>query len=156
MQQNNAKQILDEQFIQAVGFNLEQETYGVDILNVSEIIKPINITFIPNTLDFVLGVINLRGKIIPIVDLNKKFFDKYKPVTPESRIIVVMLKDYTVGFLVDKIKKIYRIRKDAIENSPETVNENIQKYILGVGKLDEALIILLNIEQILQEGGYKQ
>ena len=92
----------NSEYTQAVGFNLENETYGIDILNVSEIIKPINITFIPNTLDFVLGVINLRGKIIPIVDLNKKFFDKFKDITQDSRIIVVSVEDNTVGFLVYK------------------------------------------------------
>lgn len=142
-------------YTQAVGFNLENETYGIDILNVSEIIKPINITFIPNTLDFVLGVINLRGKIIPIVDLNKKFFDKFKEITPDSRIIVVSVEDNSVGFLVDRIKKIFHIDKQNIENSPETVNENVQKYIKGVGKLDEVLIILLDVNTILKEGGYK-
>lgn len=146
---------LDIIYTQAVGFNLENETYGIDILNVSEIIKPINITFIPNTLDFVLGVINLRGKIIPIVDLNKKFFDKFKEITPDSRIIVVSVEDDNVGFLVDRIKKIFHIDKQNIENSPETVNENVQKYIKGVGKLDEALIILLDANTILKEGGYK-
>jgi purine-binding chemotaxis protein CheW len=145
----------DADYIQAVGFNLENETYGIDILNVSEIIKPINITFIPNTQDFVLGVINLRGKIIPTVDLNKKFFDKFKDITQDSRIIVVSIQENTVGFLVDNIKKIYNIDKDSIENSPETVNENVQKYIKGVGKLDEALIILLDVDTILKEGGYK-
>lgn len=148
-------QNLSVDYTQAVGFNLENETYGIDILNVSEIIKPINITFIPNTLDFVLGVINLRGKIIPIVDLNKKFFDKFKDITQDSRIIVVSIQDNTVGFLVDKIKKIYNIEQSSIENSPETVNENVQKYIKGVGKLDEALIILLDVNTILKEGGYK-
>ncbi|WP_291490486.1 chemotaxis protein CheW [Desulfurella sp.] len=145
----------NSEYTQAVGFNLENETYGIDILNVSEIIKPINITFIPNTLDFVLGVINLRGKIIPIVDLNKKFFDKFKDITQDSRIIVVSVEDNTVGFLVDRIKKIYHINNQNIENSPETVNENIQKYIKGVGKLDEALVILLDVNTILKEGGYK-
>jgi len=144
----------NNELIQVVGFNLEKETYGIDILNISEIIKPINITFIPNTLDFVLGVINLRGKIIPIVDLNKKFFSKFKDITQDSRIIVVSVEDTTVGFLVDNIKKIYSIPKQNIENSPETVNENVQKYIKGVGKLDEALVILLDENTILKEGGY--
>ncbi|MGC8501672.1 chemotaxis protein CheW [Desulfurella sp.] len=148
-------QKLDIVYTQAVGFNLENETYGIDILNVSEIIKPINITFIPNTLDFVLGVINLRGKIIPIVDLNKKFFDKFKDITPDSRIIIVSVEDNNVGFLVDRIKKIFHIDKQNIENSPETVSESIQKYIKGVGKLDEVLVILLDANTILKEGGYK-
>ncbi len=145
----------NNEVIQVVGFNLEKETYGIDILNISEIIKPINITFIPNTLDFVLGVINLRGKIIPIADLNKKFFFKFKDITQDSRIIVVSVEDTAVGFLVDNIKKIYNIPKLNVENSPETVNENVQKYIKGVGKLDEALVILLDENTILKEGGYK-
>jgi len=68
---------------------------------------------------------------------------------------VVSIQENTVGFLVDNIKKIYNIDKDSIENSPETVNENVQKYIKGVGKLDEALIILLDVDTILKEGGYK-
>ncbi len=146
---------LNSNYTQAVGFNLENETYGIDILNVSEIVKPIKITFIPNTLDFVLGVINLRGKIIPIVDLNKKFFDKFKDITQDSRIVVVSIEDNTVGFLVDKIKKIYTIQNQNIENSPETVNENVQKYIKGVGKLDDVLVILLDVNTIVKEGGYK-
>ncbi len=145
--------ILKDEYDQMVGFMLGDELFGVDILHVEEIIKPVDYTHVPNTKEFVFGVINLRGKIIPIVDLRVKFGFGKKPITPESRIIVISMNNYNVGFMVDKIEKVYYIEKRGIEPTPSNIPQTIEKYVKGVGKLQDKIMTLLNMEELLKEGG---
>ncbi len=145
--------ILKDEYDQVVGFILKDELFGIDILNVEEIIKPVDFTYVPNTKPFVMGVINLRGKIIPIVDLRLKFGLVKKPIDIESRIIVAHMDEYTVGFIVDKIERVYYIEKKSIEPTPPNIPQTIEKYVRGVGKMDNKIMTLLNIESLLKEGG---
>ncbi|AEA33330.1 chemotaxis protein CheW [Hippea maritima] len=145
--------IMKDEYEQVVGFILNQELFGVDILDVEEIIKPVDYTFVPNTKPFVLGVINLRGKIIPIVDLRVKFSFKIKPISADTRIIIISHEEYNVGFVVDKIEKVYYIEKKNIEPTPPNIPPSIEKYVKGVGKMPKNIITLLNIEELLHEGG---
>ena len=142
-----------DEHIQVVGFMLKGELFGVDILNVEEIIKPVDFTYVPNTKSFVMGVVNLRGKIIPIVDLRLKFGLVQKPIGSETRIIVAYMEDNTVGFIVDKIERVYYIEKKSIEPTPPNIPQTIEKYVKGVGKMDNKIMTLLNIENLLKEGG---
>ncbi len=145
--------ILKDEYDQVVGFMLKDELFGVDILNVEEIIKPVDFTYVPNTKPFVMGVMNLRGKIIPIVDLRLKFGLEKKPIDAESRIIVTHMEEYTVGFIVDKIERVYYIEKKSIEPTPPNIPQTIEKYVKGVGKMENSIMTLLNIESLLKEGG---
>ncbi len=145
--------ILKDEYDQVVGFMLKDELFGIDILNVEEIIKPVDFTYVPNTKEFVMGVVNLRGKIIPIVDLRLKFSLEKKPITADTRIIVTRLDEYTVGFIVDKIERVYYIGKKDIEPAPSNIPQTIEKYVKGVGKMDNKIMTLLNIENLLKEGG---
>ncbi len=145
--------ILKDEFDQVVGFILSGELFGIDILNVEEIIKPVDYTYVPNTKPFVMGVINLRGKIIPIVNLRLKFGLEDKPVDPETRIIVTHMDEYTVGFIVDKIERVYYIEKKNIEPPPPNIPKTIEKYVRGVGKMEDKIMTLLNIDALLKEGG---
>lgn len=142
--------IAKDNYEQIVGFSLGNEFFGIDILNVKEIIKPIEPTYVPNTKKYLIGIINLRGKIIPIVDLHLKFeLDKGR-IGPESRVIVVVTKKCNVGFLIDKIDRVYYIDKKSIEPAPANVPQILEKYIKGVGKLDNGIITLLNVNEILK------
>ncbi len=145
--------ILKDEYEQVVGFMLKDELFGIDILNVEEIIKPVDYTHVPNTKEFVLGVINLRGKIIPIVDLRVKFGFGKKPIGSESRMIVISMNDFNVGFMVDKIEKVYYIEKKSIEPTPSNIPQTIEKYVKGVGKLQNKIMTLLNMKELLEEGG---
>lgn len=134
--------------LQLVTFKLGSEEFGVDILKVQEIIKMMNVTKIPNAPVFVEGVINLRGKIIPIVDLRKRLGFKDQEYDKSTRIIVVELDGLVLGFIVDSVSEVLRIPEDTIEPPPSMVAGIESEYIEGVGKLDDRLLILLELKKI--------
>ncbi len=141
---------------QLVVFNLSGETYGVDISAVHEIIRMQSITNIPRTPDFVEGVINLRGRIIPVIDLRKRFGLEQGETTQLSRIIVVEVDGITVGMIVDAVSEVLRLPANSIEPPPPVISGVAVEYIHGVGKLDEQLIILLDLNKVLEKEEKKQ
>jgi purine-binding chemotaxis protein CheW len=134
--------------LQLVTFKLGSEEFGVDILKVQEIIKMMNVTKIPNAPVFIEGVINLRGKIIPIVDLRKRLGFEDQEFDKSTRIIVVELDGLVLGFIVDSVSEVLRIPEDTIEPPPSMVAGIESEYIEGVGKLDDRLLILLELKKI--------
>ncbi len=136
----------DGAILQLVTFKLGTEEFGVDILKVQEINKMMNITRIPNAPAFIEGVINLRGKIIPIVDLRKRLGFREQPYDKSTRIIVVELEGLVLGFIVDS--EVLRIPGNTIEPPPSMVAGIESEYIEGVGKLDDRLLILLELKKI--------
>jgi purine-binding chemotaxis protein CheW len=134
--------------LQLVTFKLGSEEFGVDILKVQEIIKMMNVTKIPNAPAFIEGVINLRGKIIPIVDLRKRLGFKDQEFDKSTRVIVVELDGLVLGFIVDSVSEVLRIPEDTIEPPPSMVAGIESEYIEGVGKLDDRLLILLELKKI--------
>ncbi len=138
----------DGVILQLVTFKLGTEEFGVDILKVQEINKMMNITKIPNAPAFIEGVINLRGKIIPIVDLRKRLGFKEQPYDKSTRIIVVELEGLVLGFIVDSVSEVLRIPENTIEPPPSMVAGIESEYIEGVGKLDDRLLILLELKKV--------
>ncbi len=145
----NAANQSNEAIYQLVSFVIENEEFGVDILKVQEIIRTVEITRVPKAPEFVEGVINLRGKIVPVVDLRKRFGIARKERDNETRIIVVELVDKVVGFLVDKVKEVIRVEKSIIEPPPELTTNISTNYITGVAKLQDRLLILLDLDRVL-------
>jgi len=139
----------NEELLQLVSFNIDEEEFGVDILKVQEIIRTVQITQVPNAPAFVKGVINLRGKVIPIVDLRMKLGKEKKKDDNNTRIIVVDLESKTIGFIVDSVSEVLRIPKNITEAPPEIVSGINSEYITAVGKLEDRLLILLDLEKIL-------
>jgi len=138
--------------LQLVSFTLGKEEYAVDILRVQEINRMVEITSIPNAPFYIEGVINLRGKVIPVVNLRKKFGFDSKEMDSHSRIMVVDV-GRTVGLVVDSVSEVLRLSSDTIEPPPSmTSNNGSSEYILGVGKLEDRLLILLDIEKFLGDG----
>lgn len=138
----------EDKILQLVTFKLENEEFGVDILKVQEINRMVNITRIPNAPHFVEGVINLRGKVIPIVDLRKKLGFQSKEYDKSTRIIVVELDGLVIGFIVDSVSEVLRIPSNTIEPPPSMVAGIESEYIEGVGKLDDRLLILLDLKKV--------
>jgi len=134
---------------QLVVFTLANETYGIDISAVNEIIRTQDITEVPRTPDFVEGVINLRGRIVPVIDLRKRFGLEAVEETQASRIIVVELDGTTVGMIVDSVSEVLRLPKENIEPTPPMVSGVDSAYLRGVGKWNDRLIILLDITKVL-------
>ncbi|MFP4672107.1 MAG: chemotaxis protein CheW [Desulfohalobiaceae bacterium] len=135
--------------LQLVSFKLKDEEFGVDILQVQEIIRMQEITHVPNAPDFVEGVINLRGRVIPIVDLRKRFGLESQEHGSATRIIVVMIGQVTVGLIVDEVSEVLRIPENTVEPPPPIVAGIESDYIKGVGKLEDRLLILLDLNKIL-------
>lgn len=137
---------------QLVVFRLGKEEYGVDIAKVQEIVRIQEITKLPQAPSFVEGIVNLRGRIIPIVDLKKRFnLEGEESSEKEKRVIVVNVGGQTIGMVVDSVSEIIRLPREDIEPPPPIVAGIEAAYIEGVGKMDKRLIILLNIEKILTE-----
>lgn len=138
----------DDSILQLVTFKLENDEFGVDILKVQEINRMMNITKIPNAPTFTEGVINLRGKIIPIIDLRKKLGFESKVYDKSTRIIVVELDGIVLGFVVDSVSEVLRIPRDTIEPPPSIIGNIESDFIEGVGKLQDRLLILLELKKI--------
>lgn len=134
---------------QVVVFHLKEQTYGVDIATVYEIIRMENITRVPGTPPFVEGISNLRGRIIPVIDLCKRFGLEQSEVTQSTRIIIVDLDGNTVGMIVDAVSEVLRFPTNVVEPPPPIVNGIGAEYLRGVALWDQRLIILLNLKKIL-------
>jgi len=142
--------------IQLVSFKVGKEEFGVDILKVQEIIRMLKITTVPNAPDFVEGVINLRGRIIPVLDLRKRLSIKEKNHDSKTRIIVVDISGNIVGFIVDEVNEVLRIPKDVIENPPDLVSKVNSDFITSVAKLEDRIIILLDLVNLLADKEKKE
>lgn len=130
-------------------FVLAGEEYGLEILKVREIIGMMDVTAVPRTPEYVKGVINLRGKVIPVVDLRLKFEMARAELTEESCIIVVDVGDMEMGILVDKVSEVLDIAAEDIEDTPEFGTMVRTDFILGMGKSGGSVKILLDIDCVL-------
>jgi len=147
---NNTTKI-GEELIQLVSFKLGDEEFGVNIQKVKEINRMIQITKVPNAPSFVKGVVNLRGSIMPIIDLRKKLNMPPKEDDKSTRIIILDLENKTIGFIVDEVSEVLRISNSILEPPPDMVGDVDTDYITAVAKLENRLLILLDIEKALKE-----
>ena len=139
----------DAELLQLVTFSIGEEEFGVDILSVQEIIRMMDITKVPRAPEFVEGVINLRGKVIPIIDLRRRFGLQPKEHDKHTRIIVIEINTMIVGFVVDSVSEVLRIPASTVEPPPPVVAGLEAEYISGVGKLEDRLLILLDLNKLL-------
>ncbi|WP_222434890.1 chemotaxis protein CheW [Blastopirellula retiformator] len=138
--------------MQLVSFRLAQEEYGIEITRVQEIILMGEITRVPQTPDFIKGLINLRNTVIPIVDLRRRFGQPEEKMTDETRIMVMNVSGKTIGIIVDAVSEVLRIGKDQIAPPPPTVAGLDRDYLTGLVKLEKRLLILLDMDKILTNG----
>ncbi|MEG2172275.1 MAG: chemotaxis protein CheW [Desulfovibrionaceae bacterium] len=139
----------DANLLQLVTFKIADEEFGVDILAVQEIIRIMQITTVPRAPAFIEGVINLRGKVIPVIDMRKRFGLPSVERDSQTRIIVMEFNQKVVGFLVDAVSEVLRIPADTVEAPPPVVAGIGSEYIKGVGKLDDRLLILMDLDRLL-------
>ncbi len=136
--------------MQLVSFRLGQEEYGIEITKVQEIILMGEITKVPQTPEYIKGLINLRSSVIPIVDLRLRFGLPPQEPTEETRIMVVNVTGKTIGIIVDAVSEVLRISGEQISPPPPTVAGLGRDYLTGLVKLDSRLLILLDIDKILE------
>ena len=149
---NNDARYEDKQgdrLLQLVTFTIASEEFGVEILKVQEIIRTLDITRVPRSPAFVEGVINLRGKVIPIIDLRRRFGIESKVKDKDTRIIVIEISTMIVGFVVDSVSEVLRIPASTVEPPPSIVAGVDSEYISGVGKLNDRLLIMIDLNKLL-------
>jgi len=138
-----------ENLLHLVTFQLAKEEYGIEIANVQEIIRATDITPVPGAPAHVRGVINLRGKIIPVVDLRRRFTLPGIDSSDAQRIVVVELGPKRIGMLVDSVSQVIKVPAGVVEEMPEEATGVDENYIKGIGKLDNRLIIILDLHRSL-------
>lgn len=143
----------NEEF-QLVAFKLNREEYGVSILYVQEIKRLTDITRVPYTPDFIKGVINLRGSVLPVIDLKKRLGLLDEPYSEDTRIIIVKVEDISIGMIVDAVTEVLEVDPEQIEVSGAVVDGgNGNNFITGVGNVNDRLVIMLNLNQIIGLAG---
>jgi len=138
--------------IQLVVFKLGLEEYGVNILQVQEIKRSTEITRVPHTPEYIKGVINLRGSVLPVIDLKIRLNLPQQVSTEDGRIIIVKVKEISVGMMVDAVSEVMTINEENIDSPNVVAGSVAANYLSGVGKLDNRLLILLNLETIIGIG----
>jgi purine-binding chemotaxis protein CheW len=147
-QQNGPEDQLDN-IVQLVGFVIGEEEYAVPILAIQEIIKPFSWTRVPQVPKYVLGVFNLRGAVIPLIDLRAKFGLSSKNHSDETRFIVMRHGDDVAGFVIDRLTMAIRIKKENIGPAPDTIVGD-ETMIEGVGKQEDKIITILKVNKLLE------
>ena len=137
--------------IQLVGVKLGDEEYAIDVLKINTIIRSIEITIVPRMESYILGVMNLRGKVVPVIDLRVRFNLAKNDFDKATRIIVVNINNENIGFVVDEVTEVMRIKRSMVEPTPPLVGSIGQEYILGICKYDSRLIMLLDIDRVINE-----
>lgn len=149
MDQRQQNQQFSGEVVQVVSFRLGSEEYGVDISQVQEIIRLVEITHVPRAPRFMEGVINLRGQLIPIIDLRTRFGMNRISSTKSTRIVVTEIGTKRVGIIVDSVSEVLNIPIENVEDAPEMVAGVGTEYIQGVGKMGERLIIMLDLTMVI-------
>ena len=139
--------------MQVVAFKLRDEEYGVSILNVQEIRNLTDITRVPFAADFIKGVINLRGSVLPVIDLKLRLGLAETPYTENTRIVTVNIDDLHVGMLVDAVTEVLTIGSKPIDTKRAINDRSGSRFLSGIGNVDGRLIIMLNLEEIIGTTG---
>ncbi|MBQ1622849.1 MAG: chemotaxis protein CheW [Selenomonadaceae bacterium] len=149
MANNENTNVATEESLQVVAFKLRNEEYGVSILNVQEIRNLTDITRVPFAQDFIKGVINLRGSVLPVIDLKERLGLEETPYTQDTRIVTVTVGDLHVGMLVDAVTEVLTLTAKPIDAKKAINGKELTRFLSGIGNIDGRLIIMLNLEEII-------
>lgn len=147
--ENKRSQLKMKDFTQVVSFNLAQEEYAIEITKVKEIILVEGITRVPQMPDYIEGIINLRGDVVPVIDLRKRFGLSNSELQEDTRIVVSRMDKRIVGLIVDSVSQVMKIPNSDIQPPPDTIASIAGEYLTGIGKMDERMIMMLDIEKVL-------
>tara|TARA_R110002072_G_scaffold31735_18_gene97726 strand:- start:44565 stop:45044 length:480 start_codon:yes stop_codon:yes gene_type:complete len=146
-----AQQNIDDPILQWVTFRLDGETYGVNVMQVQEVLRYTEIAPVPGAPQYVLGIINLRGNVVTVIDTRNRFGLKEGDITDSTRIVIVEADEHVVGLLVDSVAEVVYLRQSEIENPPNAGHDDSARFIQGVCNKSEELLILVELEKILTE-----
>ncbi len=137
--------------IQFVTFRLKDETYGINVMQVQEVLRVTEIAPVPGAPGFVLGIINLRGNVVTVIDTRTRFGLPTTEVDDSSRIVIIESEEQVVGILVDSVAEVVELRQSEIDSAPNIGNEESSRYIQGVASRDEDLLIVVDLNKLLTE-----
>lgn len=141
----------NDPMIQLVTFKLEDETYGVNVMQVQEVLRVTEIAPVPGAPYFVLGIINLRGNVVTVIDTRSRFGLSTADLTDNSRIVIIEGEGQVVGILVDSVAEVVELRESQIDTAPNVGNEETARYIQGVYTREGSLLIVVDINKLLTD-----
>lgn len=141
----------DDPVLQWVTFRLEDETYGINVMQVREVLRYNEIAPVPGAPHFVLGIINLRGNVVTVIDTRERFGLPTSEVTDNTRIVIIEAEDQVVGIMVDAVAEVVYLRASEIETAPHVGNDDNARFIQGVSHKGEELLILVDLDKMLTE-----
>ena len=144
-----AAELTDDIMLQWVTFRLEEELYGINVMQVQEVLRHTEIAPVPGAPDYVLGIINLRGNVVTVIDTRRRFALMEREIDDNTRIVIIEVEGQVVGLLVDSVAEVVYLRESEIEKAPEVGNDESSKYIQGVVTRDKALLILIDVNKLL-------
>ncbi|WP_117233425.1 chemotaxis protein CheW [Vibrio maerlii] len=145
------KEQVNDEVLQWVTFQLEEETYGINVMQVREVLRYTEIAPVPGAPDYVLGIINLRGSVVTVIDTRSRFGLMQGEVTDNTRIIVIESERQVIGILVDSVAEVVYLRSSEIDTTPSVGTDESAKFIQGVSNRDGKLLILVDLNKLLSD-----
>ncbi len=149
---NLAAQVNNDSVLQCVTFRLDEEIYGINVMQVQEVLRVTEIAPVPGAPDYVLGIINLRGNVVTVIDTRERLGLGSKERDESTRIVIIEADKLVVGILVDAVAEVVDLRTSEIESPPSVGNDESSKYIQGVATRDGELLILVDLNKLLNDG----
>ncbi|MDZ4262290.1 MAG: chemotaxis protein CheW [Pseudomonadota bacterium] len=153
---NHSAAVVNDHITQWVTFRLGEETYGVNVMQVQEVLRMTDIAPVPGAPDYVLGIINLRGNVVTVMDTRKRFGLMPAEADDSTRIVIIEAEDQVVGILVDSVAEVVYLSNADIEMAPNVGNEESSRYIQGVANRKEGLLILVELNRLLTDDEWKE
>lgn len=153
---NDVVEDTDDSIIQWVTFHLENEKYGIKVMQVQEVLRMTEIAPVPGAPHYVLGIINLRGNVVTVIDTRRRFGLPDVDPDDETRIVIVEANNNVVGILVDSVAEVVDLKASEIETAPNVGNDESSKYIQGVSSRDEELLILVDVNKLLSDEEWQE
>jgi len=146
-----AKGAVEDPVLQWVTFRLDNETYGINVMQVQEVLRYSEIAPVPGAPQYVLGIINLRGNVVTVIDTRLRFGLAQEDTTDQTRIVIIETENQVVGILVDAVAEVVYLRQSEIETTPNVGNDETAKFIQGVCHKNEELLILVDLEKMMSD-----
>ena len=150
-QKRNVAQNVAEEVLQWVTFQLDRETYGINVMQVQEVLRYTEIAAVPGAPDYVLGIINLRGNVVTVIDTRSRFGLQPAEVSDNSRIVIIEAEKQVIGIMVDSVAEVVYLRASEIDVAPSVGTEESAKFIQGVSNRDGELLILVDLNKLLSD-----
>mgnify|MGYP003588160799 CR=1 FL=1 len=148
---NVAQNVAEDEVLQWVTFQLDRETYGINVMQVQEVLRYTEIAPVPGAPDYVLGIINLRGNVVTVIDTRQRFGLEPAEVSDNSRIVIIEAEKQVVGIMVDSVAEVVYLRASEIDVAPSVGTEESAKFIQGVSNRDGELLILVDLNKLLTD-----